>query len=161
MVVLRGTTTALCSSFLKRTVCLRILSYCLSKAVHFQHDFQHQKTQFLQLFPPFPPACPPLRFSLSEGIFAHGISHQKPPTLPIHLLFQRATFAATFSHQILRSFPRISSLSGETYGEIFKQNIVFFAKTPYFLVQISACPGVRLGDFRGVNGEKFRAEASP
>ena len=68
--------------FLRRTLCLSILSLCLPKDVHFQHDFQLQKTQFLQLFPPFSSACPPLRFSHSDGIFAHGIPHQNPLHFP-------------------------------------------------------------------------------
>jgi len=33
-------------SFFKRTVCLRILFFCLSRDVHFSHDFQLQKTNF-------------------------------------------------------------------------------------------------------------------
>ncbi|MDE6935936.1 MAG: hypothetical protein K2P26_10025, partial [Oscillospiraceae bacterium] len=110
---------------------LSILSLCLPRDVHFQHDFQLQKTQFPQLFPLFSSACPPLRFSHSDGIFAHDIPHQNP----LH-------------------FPHSSSLSGEAYGESFVQNIVLFAKIPYFLVQISVCPGVRVGGFsEGEQGE--------
>ena len=68
----------------------------------------------------------------------------------IYLPFQGATFAGEFP--------------SKTYGESFSQNIVFFAKIPYFLLQILACPGVRTGRFLGVGGKKFRdfpSEESP
>ena len=81
---------------------------------------------------------------------AHFSPHASPAHFPKFLPFQGATFAGEFP--------------SKAYGEIFSQNIILFAKIPYFLLQISACPGVRTGGVRGVNGDKFRdfsAKASP
>ena len=59
---------------------MRILSFCLPRDVYFQHDFQHQKTQFLQLFRPF----------------------ALPARTPIIFPFQGASFAAEFPSKALR-----------------------------------------------------------
>lgn len=78
---------------------------------------------------------------------AHFSPHASPAHFPKFLPFQGATFADEFP--------------SKAYGEIFVQSIVLFAKIPYFLVQISACPGVRAGRFPGgVDGEKFREFSS-
>ena len=79
----------LCSSFLTRTLCLRILSLCLSRDVHFSHDFQLQENQFLQLFRSFlSPRISPFFFP-----FRGHSSHYQSPRIP-------------------RSFPQVFALSG-------------------------------------------------
>ena len=65
--------------FLRRTLCLSILSLCLPKDVHFQHDFQLQKTQFLQLFPPFPPCLSARTVFPFRGHPSHTTSPSKSP----------------------------------------------------------------------------------
>ena len=90
---------------------------------------------------------------------------------------ERCPFSAWFptsKNSISATFPPICppctnphhfSLSGGILrSRIPKQSIALFVKIPYHLVQISACPGVRTGGVRGVNGDKFRdfsAKASP
>ena len=90
---------------------------------------------------------------------------------------ERCPFSAWFptsKNSISATFPPICppctnphhfSLSGGILrSRIPKQSIALFVKIPYHLVQISACPGVRAGGVRGVNGDKFRdfsAKASP
>ena len=109
-----------------------------------------KKINFCNFFAHFSPHASPRSFSLSEGILRTTSPHASPAHFPKFLLFQGATFAGEFP--------------SKAYGEIFSQNIILFAKIPYFLLQISACPGVRTGGVRGVNGDKFRdfsAKASP
>ena len=140
----------MCSSFLTRTLCLRILSLCLSRDVHFSHDFQLQKNQFLQLFRPFSlTARTPIIFPFQRAFFAHDIPHQNPLHFPHLSSLSGGILRSHTSQSMTHSFPRISSLLGETYRAIFVQSIVLFAKIPYFFVQISACPDIRAGRLSG------------
>ena len=117
----------------------------------FRMDSNFEKINFCNFFRSFlSPRISPFFFPF-RGYPSHTTSPIKITCISsIYLPFQGATFAGKFP--------------SKTYGESFSQNIVLFAKIPYFLLQISACPGVRTGGVRGVNGDKFRdfsAKASP
>ena len=135
------------ASFLRRTLCLSILSLCLPRDVHFQHDFQLQKTQFLQLFPPFSSACPPLRFSHSDGIFAHGIPHQNPLHFP---------HSSSLSGGILRSHllpsnsPCLLPFQSVRQAEFIPKTRRFRSKLKPFQGESSPAQGRRKGLFRGI-----------
>ena len=147
----------MCSSFLTRTLCLRILSFCLSRDVHFSHDFQLQKNQFLQLFRPFSlTARTPIIFPFQRASFAHDIPHQNPLHFPHSSSLSGGSFAATLPNQWPAHFPGYLPFQGKPAGRVSSKKIPLFAKIPYFLVQISACPAWDWGDFRGGVGAEFR-----
>ena len=130
----------MCSSFLKRTVCLRILSYCLSKAVHFQHDFQHQKTQFLQLFRPFAlPARTPIIFPFQGRSTQQEFSIKSPAFPPFIFSFRGHPSQPHFPINDPLVSPDIIPFRRNLQGDFHAKHCLF-AEIPYFLVQISACP---------------------
>ena len=133
--------------FLRRTLCLSILSLCLPKDVHFQHDFQLQKTQFLQLFLPLSSACPPLRFSHSDGIFAHGIPHQNPLHFPHSSSLSEGVLR---SHLLPSNSPCLLPFQSVRQAEFIPKTRRFSSKLKPFRGESSPAQGRRKGLFRGI-----------
>ena len=113
----------------------------------YSHDFQLQKTQFLQLSPLFSSACPPLRFSHSDGIFAHGIPHQNPLHFP---------HSSSLSGGILRSHllpsnsPCLLPFQSVRQAEFIPKTRRFCSKSKPFQGESSPAQGRRKGFFRGI-----------
>ena len=149
------------SSFLWWTLCPRFLSICLLKDGTFSHHFKSQKTQFLQLFRPLSPIASPHKppsFSPFQGAFFAVEVPAQIPYAPPNTFSFRGHPSRTISPSKSPAFPYSSTLSeGILCSRISKQNLrgdfrakhCTFSKIPYFLVQISACPGVRVGRFSG------------
>ena len=125
-------------SFLRRTLCLSILSLCLPKDVHFQHDFQLQKTQFSQLFPALPPlalpAHSPIIFPLSGGILRARRSHSNPLRIPWYFPFQRASYADEFPSKSPLVPLTITSSRGNLQGDFRVKRLFFFSNLMLFRV---------------------------
>ena len=95
----------LCERPFLRITCLRFLSPCLSRDVHFPHGSQLQENQSLQLFPTFPPACPSLLFFSFRGHLSHTTSPIKIPSFSPFIF----SFRGLLHSHISQSFPLIFS----------------------------------------------------
>ena len=131
-------------SYYIRTLCFRILSHCLSRDIHFQHDFQHQKTQFLQLFPPFPPACPPPLFFSFGGILRTRHPPSKSPAfLPFIFPFRGRPSQPHFPIVPPHFLPAPIYFTDEMYNQIG----TFPSKIKAFSAQIIPALGRNRGIF--------------
>ena len=136
-------------SFLRQTTCLRILSLCLSRDVHFSHGFRLWKNRFLQLFRPFAlPARTPIIFPFQGRSTQQEFSIKSPAFPPFIFSFRGHPSQPHFPINDPLVSPDISPFRRNLQGD-FRAKHCLFAKIQYFLVQISACPAWDWGDSRG------------
>ena len=108
-----------------------------------------KKLNFCNFFPHFPLLVRPCVFPIQMAS-SHTASPIKIPCIsPIHLLFQGAPFAATFSPVISRPSPMFSSLSERPTGRIYTQNQTVLFKIEVFPGGIITCTGQEEGAFQG------------
>ena len=108
-----------------------------------------KKLNFCNFFPHFPLLVHPCVFPIQMAS-SHTASPIKIPCIsPIHLLFQGAPFAATFSPVISRPSPMFSSLSERPTGRIYTKNQTVQFKIEAFPGGIITCTGQEEGAFQG------------